>query len=132
MIDFPNIPENHFLEHNRTQLQKLAQDLRATGLSMNRISELTRMNWDTVYKAMNERPVRFDNAERLRYFIQWWKEHQGELPENRKTKPATPPEVKADPVPELTKNSPTTQQPQPATPPRGKGGKFTKKNPETK
>ena len=97
MIDFPNIPENHFLEHNRIQLQRLAQDLRATGLSMNRISELTHMNWDTVYKAMNERPVRFDNAERLRYFIQWWKEHHAE-----ETKPATPP--------------------------RGKGGKFTKKN----
>lgn len=124
MIDFPHIPENHFLEHNRVQLQRLAQDLKATGLSMNRISELTRMNWDTVYKAMNERPVRFDNAERLRYFIKWWNEHRGELPENRQIKPATPPEVKADPVPETTEHP----QPQPATPPRGKGGKFTKKN----
>ena len=124
MIDFPHIPESQFLDHNRIQIQRLAQDLKATGLSINRISELTRMNWDTVWKAMNGRPVRFDNAERLRYFVKWWSENQGAAPENRQTKPDVAPETKG----ELRNNSATTSQP--FTPPRGQGGRFLPKNPK--
>lgn len=68
------ITETDYLHHNTRQLQRLAQDLKATGLSISEISRQTSLNWDTVYKALNRRPVRFDSAERLRYFCQRWQQ----------------------------------------------------------
>lgn len=102
-----NITEKDYLHHTTRQLQRLAQDLKDTGLTIAELSRRTGMNWDTVYKALNRRPVRFDNAERLRYFCQRWQEEH--------------PAMDA-PAPE-----PAPVQPKPATPARGKGGKFTKK-----
>ena len=106
-----HIPESRFHQHTVRQLQRLAQDLKATGLTIAEISRITRMNWDTVYKAMNRRPIRFDNAERLRFFVKQWQQEQ---------------DAAKAPAP-----APVTDQPKPATPPRGKGGRFTKKE-ETK
>ena len=107
------IQEDDFRLHTLRQRQRLSQDLQATGLSINEMSRLSRLNWDTVYKALNRRPVSFDSAERLRFMCEWLKEHTGTRPPMMETKIAT---VIA-PAPKQS----------PATPPRGKGGKFAKK-----
>lgn len=78
----PNdITEKDYLHHTTRQLQRLARELQEalsdTGLTISEISRQTRLNWDTVYKALNRRPVRFDSAERLRYFCQRLKEQKG-------------------------------------------------------
>ena len=112
------IQEDDFRLHTLRQRQRLAQELQATGLSINEMSRLSRLNWDTVYKALNRRPVSFDSAERLRFMCEWLKE------QNRTARPVM--ETKAAPTP-----APAPKQ-SPATPHRGQGGKFTKKNPETK
>ena len=111
-----NITEKDYLHHTTRQLQRLAQDLKDTGLTIAELSRRTGMNWDTVYKALNRRPVRFDNAERLRYFCQCWQEEHPQYATG--TIPDEPGVPKPEPAPE---------QPKPATPARGKGGKFTKK-----
>lgn len=96
------IAEKDYLHHNTRQLQRLARDLQDTGLSISEISRQTSLNWDTVYKALNRRPVRFDSAERLRYFCQRWQQEHRQQPRDGR----------------------------PATPARGKGGRFLPKNPK--
>lgn len=117
-----NITEKDYLHHTTRQLQRLAQDLKDTGLTIAELSRRTGMNWDTVYKALNRRPVRFDNAERLRYFCQRWQEEHPQYDTGTYTVTAQPGIPTGVPKPE-----PAPEQPKPATPARGKGGKFTKK-----
>lgn len=122
-----NITEKDYLHHTTRQLQRLAQDLKDTGLTIAELSRRTGMNWDTVYKALNRRPVRFDNAERLRYFCQRWQEEHPQYATGTYAITAEPGVPTGVPKPEPV-------QPKPATPARGKGGKFVKKttNPEKK
>lgn len=66
---FRHIPEHEYSENLDRSLRDLAREIAFSGLSLAEIARGTRMKWDTVYAASQCRPVRMDNAERIRYFI---------------------------------------------------------------
>lgn len=66
---FRHISEREYAENQERALTDLAREIAFSGLSLSEIARGTRMKWDTVYAASQCRPVRMDNAERIRYFI---------------------------------------------------------------
>ena len=123
------ITEQEFTANHRAKLQELSADLRASGLSMLAVSRLTNLSYDVVSAAFNGRSVRYDSYERLRLVLRRWKEERPQYTTGTYTITARPGIPTGVPKPE-----PAPEQPKPATPPRGKGGKFVKKtiNPEKK
>lgn len=63
------IPESEFTAHFDQCLLELARAIAFSGLSISEIAKGARLKWDTVYAASQARPVRMDNAERIRYFL---------------------------------------------------------------
>lgn len=75
------IPESEFTAHFDQCLLALARAIAFSGLSISEIAKGARLKWDTVYAASQARPVRMDNAERIRYFL---KVHQQTTRDNEK------------------------------------------------
>jgi hypothetical protein len=84
-----HISEREFAENLDRHLRKLAQAIAFSGLSLSEIAKGTRMKWDTVYAASQSRPVRMENAERIRYFLKVYRESNTKNDEKeRPTNPA--------------------------------------------
>lgn len=64
------IPESEYREHFDQCLLELARAIAFSGLSISEIAKGARLKWDTVYAASQAKPVRMDNAERIRYFLE--------------------------------------------------------------
>ena len=77
------IPESEFTAHFDQCLLELARAIAFSGLSISEIAKGGRLKWDTVYAASQARPVRMDNAERIRYFL---KIHKNSIPNAEGTK----------------------------------------------
>lgn len=71
-----HISEREYMEDLQRQLKKLARSIASSGLSLSEIAKGTRLKWDTVYAARKGRPIRMDNAQRIRYFLKVYKSNR--------------------------------------------------------
>ena len=70
------IPEREYSEHFDRCLLDMARLIASSGLSLVEIAKATRLKWDTVYAASQRRPIRLENACRLRYFLEDYKQNK--------------------------------------------------------
>ena len=68
-----NIPEREYSANFDQCLLTLARMIATSGLTLVEIAKATRLKWDTVYAASQRRPIRLENACRLRYFLEDYK-----------------------------------------------------------
>ena len=73
-----HISEREYTDDLQRQLKRLARSIAASGLSLSEIAKATRMKWDTVYAARKGRPIRMENAQRIRYFLKVYKSNKDE------------------------------------------------------
>ena len=107
------ISEKDFTDYQLQRVRAVARDLARTGLKTRELARLTGLKWDTIRAAEQSRPIRLDCFLRIEAFLLHWEQTHPAEPHTSWEAPATTPM--------------TEQQPQPDTPPRGKGGKFVKK-----
>lgn len=61
--------EREFDEFAELSLKNFANRIRASGMSLYKIAHLSGVSWKTVQKATERVPIRFDNAERIKFVL---------------------------------------------------------------
>jgi|GEM_PF-6254254 len=64
-----HIPEAEFVADLTAGLNELSEAIARSGLTLAAIARGTRMGWETIYRAANGVPIRYDSARRLMYFL---------------------------------------------------------------